>query len=122
MDDLIREWIHEDRFLKQYTKRQRSILCKKLTEKLSKYKEQEEALQKTDKKLMRYRQAYASLLRERNPLNWVCWIVWIIWTGMFLASILRKLRAISLWTNPPESWPPTGSCQTESYKTIDPVL
>jgi uncharacterized membrane protein YgaE (UPF0421/DUF939 family) len=89
MTTLIHEWMNEDRFLAKYTKRQKAVLCKKLTQKLHSYKDQQlertleeakEANQEVEAKLVRYRKAYQILLRKAYTTRWfdrICQVLWV---------------------------------------------
>jgi len=96
IDQLIRDLIVEDEFKANYTKRQRSIFCNNLYEKISVFleereKEMKENLEKhendlheTRKKLDKLKRSYVTLYRETDTYACVTLTYTLICLGFFL--------------------------------------
>jgi hypothetical protein len=124
MEELIREWMNEDRFLTKYTKRQRAILSNRLIQKLSvqvhKQTELEDALEEAETKTARYRKANQILLRKTYSIRWIDRItrlVWIFWICMVSSTMIRKITS----STPLATCLPKALNQTEQYKTVVPT-
>ena len=126
MEELIQEWIQEDRFLVKYTKRQKKILSKRLIYKLSSAKDRQleraleeakEATQEVELKLVRYRKAYQTLLRKTYStriINQVFQLIWVFWMTLIVRSIVKAFIA-----SIPQAWClATELPQKEQYKTL----
>lgn len=89
IEDLIRDLIMEDKFKAKYTKRQRSIFCKNMYYKLSKFiEEKEQQIVILEEKIENYQRAYNALLDRKWSVVcadvfvraiWVCWNLWVIY-------------------------------------------
>ena len=96
IDQLIRDLILEDQFKAKYTKRQRSIFCNNMYEKISTFmKHHQEELYQAEKKIEKYRKAYIELaknyadLRKKPPVYlWMIlfygYMFWVIAMGYIL--------------------------------------
>lgn len=128
LEQLIHEWMEEDRFLTKYTKRQRSILCKRLSDKLTPFKhqqqiieEKEKIIQEKEEKLKRYHQAHLKFLKERHTAcleRLFCRFIWVWWVAFailscvntILSTILRQgsrskaLTHKDMYKTPDQSW------------------
>ena len=90
IDQLIRDLILEDQFKAKYTKRQRSIFCNNMYEKISTFmKEHQEEQKEAEKKIEKYKKAYIELankyaeLRKKPPVySWIIlmygYMIWIV--------------------------------------------
>jgi hypothetical protein len=95
-EELIRALIEEDQFKANYTKRQRSIFCNNLHEKISAFLEErdketlkridkhEEDLHETRKKLDKLRRSYETLYKNTDTYVCVTLTYTLICLGFFL--------------------------------------
>jgi len=96
IDELIRDLILEDQFKAKYTKRQRTIFCENMYEKIATFmKHPQEQLKESEKKVEKYRKAYIELaksyadLRKNPPVYlWLAlfygYVLWFIMFGYIL--------------------------------------
>lgn len=95
IDQFIRDLIVEDQFKTNYTKRQRTIFCNNLYDKIATFIEEhekdtltrlekhEEELHETRKKLDKLRSSYARLYKETDTYVCVTLVYTFICLGMF---------------------------------------
>jgi len=70
IDQLIRDLILEDQFKEKYTKRQRSIFCSNMYEKVATFmKHHQDELKESEKKVQKYRNAYIELVKTYTDLR-----------------------------------------------------
>jgi hypothetical protein len=123
LEQLIHEWIKEDRFLTKYTKRQRAILCKRLSDKLTPFKSQQKIIEEKEtiirvkeEKLTRYRNAYLKLLKERHTAcleRLFCRFVWVWWVSFAILSCVNSILSTIL----PQGSRSTALTHKDMYKT-----
>lgn len=95
MDQLIRDLLVEEQFKANYTKRQRTVFCNNLREKiyafieahekdtLTRLEKHEEELHETRHKLDKLRKSYAMLYKETDTYVCVTLVYTLICLGMF---------------------------------------
>jgi hypothetical protein len=96
IDQLIRDLILEDQFKEKYTKRQRSIFCNNMYEKIATFmKVHQDELRESEKKVQKYRNAYIELaksyadLRKKPPVYlWMSLMYGYLFWFIMMAYIL----------------------------------